>query len=364
MNRPDTNRIKEGKPVYGAEKACGQRDGVDLRGEGPDGRIPDVRRARTDELSLSGRLRHDTDTRGLHIGMFGIRGQRLFRSADTQERGRAGRVFRCLLFQHLHRLRAVPRAARRHTLSGKLLQRSRNADARPGTVSARSRKLVLQHTEHHPYPPFRLQDHLQIYSVGHAGRKLRGRRHGRRRMRHLVAARTTTAHTRSQIHAPVDTQRMAPLAPRLVYGPAADARIQFAPTAERHNEYCLCQHLRTLYRKDVHQRGTRLLQPRQTVQGHAGKRRHQLRTERHFPRPLPIAGQSGQNENERTSGDRRDEFHHLSGHAGTDSRRRRLHRGLPSAAVAARHSLLPDTLPVGAVRTAVGRILQHFENQE
>ena len=86
MNRPDTNRIKEGKPVYGAEKACGQRDGVDLRGEGPDGRIPDVRRARTDELSLSGRLRHDTDTRGLHIGMFGIRGQRLFRSADTQER--------------------------------------------------------------------------------------------------------------------------------------------------------------------------------------------------------------------------------------------------------------------------------------
>lgn len=179
MNRPDTNRIKEGKPVYGAEKACGQRDGVDLRGEGPDGRIPDVRRARTDELSLSGRLRHDTDTRGLHIGMFCIRGQRLFRSADTQERGRAGRVFRCLLFQHLHRLRAVPRAARRHTLSGKLLQRSHNADARPGTVSARSRKLVLQHTEHHPYPPFRLQDHLQIYSVGHAGRKLRGRRHGR-----------------------------------------------------------------------------------------------------------------------------------------------------------------------------------------
>ena len=67
-NRPDTNQIKEGKPVYGAEKACGQRDGVDLRGEGPDGRIPDVRRARTDELSLSGPLRHDTDTRGLHIG--------------------------------------------------------------------------------------------------------------------------------------------------------------------------------------------------------------------------------------------------------------------------------------------------------
>ena len=83
-----------------------------------------------------------------------------------------------------------------------------------------------------------------------------------------------------------------------------------------------------------------------------------------FPALSPIAGQSGQNENERTSGDRCDEFHHLSGHAGTDSRRRRLHRGLPSAAVAARHSLLPDTLPVGAVRTAVGRILQHFENQE